>query len=52
MGTGFQFAQKKENALHGLAVRNGQVSTVPVPGTMILLGSDLLGLVGLNRRKK
>ncbi len=35
----------------GLAVRSGQVSTVPVPGALWLLWSGLIGLVGLKRRK-
>ncbi len=34
-----------------LAVGPGQVSAVPLPGALWLLGSGLLGLVGLRRRK-
>ena len=33
-----------------LAVRPGEVSAVPVPATVFLLASGLLGLVGLRRR--
>ena len=34
----------------GLAVRSGQVSAVPVPGAIWLLGSGLLGLIGIRRK--
>lgn len=36
----------------GLAVRSGQVSVVPVPGAIWLLGSGLLGLIGIRRRSR
>jgi len=36
----------------GLAVRSGQVSAVPVPGAIWLLGSGLLGLIGIRRRNR
>lgn len=35
-----------------IAVRSAQVSAVPVPGTILLLGSGLLGLAAISRRKK
>ncbi|PIE61897.1 MAG: hypothetical protein CSA29_00970 [Desulfobacterales bacterium] len=38
--------------LFGLAVRTGQVSMVPVPGSIFLLGFGLTSLVGLCRRKR
>ncbi|MGD9161438.1 MAG: VPLPA-CTERM sorting domain-containing protein [Desulfobacteraceae bacterium] len=37
---------------YGLALRSGQVSAVPVPGAVWLLGSGLLGLAGIRRRTK
>ena len=40
---------------YGLALRSGQVSStapVPVPPTIFLLGSGLLGLIGIKARKK
>lgn len=36
----------------GVAVHSAHVNTVPVPGASLLLGSALLGLAGLSRRKK
>jgi hypothetical protein len=37
---------------YGLAVRSGQVSTVPVPGAFWLLSSGLIGLAGLSRKRR
>lgn len=39
-------------AAYGIAVRSGQVSAVPVPGAIWLLGSGLTGLIALSRRRK
>jgi hypothetical protein len=51
-GFGNQQNGSKSVKLLGLAVCNAQVSAVPVPGAIWLLGSCLLGSVGFRRFKK
>ena len=41
----------KDNTLYALAVRPGQVSAVPEPGSALLFGIGLLGLLGVARRR-
>jgi len=48
---GSQFVNGKFNDAYALAVSPGQISAVPLPGAMWLLGSGLLGLVCVGRRK-
>ena len=53
--SGNQFAStgsSKSSYFYGWAVRTGDVSAVPIPPTLWLFGSGLLGLVGVARRKK
>lgn len=54
MGTGYQNPTYtfEGYGLNGLAIRSGQISAVPVPGAVWLLGSGLLGFAGVSRRKQ
>ncbi|PIE61008.1 MAG: hypothetical protein CSA29_05520 [Desulfobacterales bacterium] len=40
------------NSIGGLAVRTGQVSLVPVPSAIILLGAGLLWVTGIGRKSR
>lgn len=42
----------KTNYCYGLAVRSGQITVVPVPGTVWLFGLGLTGLTAIGRRIK
>lgn len=48
---GFQDNIDNSYSMYAMAVRDGQVATVPVPAAAWLLGSGLLGLIGVARRK-
>lgn len=50
--TGFQGFGNKPNVWSSWAVRGGDVSSVPVPSALWLLGSGLLGLFSVVRRKE
>ena len=47
---GNQDADVKNDNLYALAVRPGDVAAVPEPGTMLLLGSGMAGLVAFRKR--
>lgn len=40
------------NTLTGKALSGDVINTAPIPGSLILLGSGIIGLVGVGRRKK
>jgi len=50
--TGIQDTKIATAEFYTLAVRDGNISTVPVPAAVWLFGSGLIGLVGIARRKK
>lgn len=50
-GYGSQGNTGTENFMYALAVRDGDVQAVPVPAAVWLLGSGLIGLVSVARRK-
>jgi hypothetical protein len=52
MLNGRQTINSKTAASYGLAVRTAQVSSVPLPGALWLLGSGLIGLAGFRRKKQ
>ncbi len=52
MDTGLQYKRIKAFDDYGLAVRSGEVSLIPVPGAIILLGAGLLWIVGLGRKSR
>jgi len=49
---GVQGGHYEGGSCYGLAVRSGQVSAVPIPGAIWLLGSGLAGVVALGKRRK
>ena len=49
---GSQGTHNKEYLHYALAVRDGNVAPVPVPPTIFLLGSGLVGLAGVRRKFK
>jgi hypothetical protein len=49
--SGLQSYEMENAEYMGLAIREGAVSPVPVPAAVWLLGSGLLGLTGLRRRR-
>ncbi len=52
MANGQQYSAADYTTRYGMAIRSGQVSEVPVPGAIWLLGSGLIGLMGFGRKLK
>ncbi len=52
MSNGVQIGSYKFDDRYAWAVQSGDVSPVPVPAAVWLLGSGLIGLVGFAKRKK
>lgn len=50
-GEGNQYISHNVDGAYAWAVRSGDVSLVPLPGALWLLGSALLGAVGFGRRR-
>jgi hypothetical protein len=49
---GYHYEDNKvSNSSYAWAVRNGDVAAVPLPGAVWLMGSALVGLLGLGRRR-
>lgn len=48
---GYQAATIKDATFYALAVHDGDVAAVPIPAAAWLLGSGLMGLIGVARRK-
>jgi hypothetical protein len=53
MNTGNHYANRDSYLLYAWAVRDGDVavSAVPIPATIWLFSSGLIGLIGFARRK-
>jgi len=50
--SGEQYTPLAVNNFYSWAVHTGDVSAVPVPAAVWLFGSSIIGLLGLNRKKK
>jgi hypothetical protein len=48
----FEIADPDGSAYQGVITNSGTISAVPIPGSILLLGSGLVGLIGIARRKR
>jgi len=52
LSNGIQNVGNTDAGMYGLALRGGTVSAVPIPAAIYMLGSGLIGLVSLRKRKQ
>lgn len=46
------YGTKNYSSYYGIAVHEGEITAAPIPGAVWLLGSSLLGIIGIKRKVK
>jgi hypothetical protein len=49
--SGYQISSEKDRLFYAWAVRSGDIAVVPVPAAVWLMGSGLIGLIGMRKKK-